>query len=47
MINLYKKEAFEENVQNHNLKNAVIEFIQCICTMENAKYVFVTIQKIF
>lgn len=47
MINFYEKEALEENVQNHNFKNAIVEFIQCISTMENAKYIFIVIQKVF
>lgn len=46
MINPYWKRALGENVQNHNLKNAIIKFTQYISTVEKVKCVLDTIQKV-
>ena len=47
MKNIYGKGTLEENVQNHNIKNAVTEFIQCVYVGEKVKCILVTIQKVF
>lgn len=39
--------TLEENVQSHNLKNAITEIIQCISIMEKVECNLVTIQKVF